>query len=232
MDATNGTLIDRVYAEAVAADLDRAGDPTRERILDAAVERFCRFGITHTSMNDIAHQAGVSRVTLYRRFATRDRLVEEVFEREFRRSLDRFLRDIAAAASLQERLELGLVSSLRSIRGNRLITGLLQTEPASLMTSLFGDDGNAVAVAQRFLAGQLRAEQGAGHIPGTTDVEVVAEMIIRICGSLVITPSRVVDLDDEDHLARLARTVMVPMLGLARLTAPRCAASTADRRQP
>jgi len=53
----------------------------RERILEAAKEAFTRSG-AHTSLDDIARQAGVGAGTLYRHFPTRDELLEAVYRTE------------------------------------------------------------------------------------------------------------------------------------------------------
>jgi AcrR family transcriptional regulator len=53
----------------------------RERILEAAKEAFTRSG-AHTSLDDIARQAGVGPGTLYRHFPTRDDLLEGVYRSE------------------------------------------------------------------------------------------------------------------------------------------------------
>lgn len=54
---------------------------TRERILDAAASLFGQRGITETSTNRIAAEAGVSVGTVYRYFADREVIVEELLER-------------------------------------------------------------------------------------------------------------------------------------------------------
>jgi len=65
---------------------------------------------------------------------------------------------------------------------------------------------------QRFVAGQLRREQQAGNISGEVDVELVAEVMTRLSSSFLVTPSHVVDLDDDEQLRAVARRFLVPML--------------------
>jgi AcrR family transcriptional regulator len=61
-----------------AADRGTSGT---ERILDAAVAEFERHGFRRVALDDVARRAGVSRTTIYRRFANRDELVAAVVER-------------------------------------------------------------------------------------------------------------------------------------------------------
>lgn len=51
----------------------------RERVLAAARELFAEKGLEAT-LNDVAHHAGVGVGTVYRRFATKDELIEAIFE--------------------------------------------------------------------------------------------------------------------------------------------------------
>ncbi|NED55655.1 TetR/AcrR family transcriptional regulator, partial [Micromonospora aurantiaca] len=83
----------------------------------------------------------VSRITVYRRFATKDALVEHVVRREFRRYFDQFLLDIGQAETAADRVVLGFVSSLRAIRRNPLIGGLIATEPDLVVPSMISDGG-------------------------------------------------------------------------------------------
>ncbi|MBO2450136.1 TetR/AcrR family transcriptional regulator [Actinomadura barringtoniae] len=204
------SLLERAYTDAV----ERVGDDdeTRTRVLDGAYEQFCRMGIQRSTMEDVARRAGVSRITVYRRFATKDALVEQVVGREFRRYFDQFLVDIRQAETAADRVVLGFVSSLRAIRGNPLIGGLITTEPDLLVSSLINDGGRTVATVRQFVAGQLRFEQRAGNVSADLDVDHVAEMMVRISASFLAIPSHLIDLDDDEQLAALARRFLVPML--------------------
>ncbi len=56
--------------------------PATVAILDAALIEFERHGLRRVALDDVARRAGVSRTTIYRRFANRDELVAAVIERE------------------------------------------------------------------------------------------------------------------------------------------------------
>jgi TetR/AcrR family transcriptional regulator, repressor for uid operon len=204
------SVLERAYTDA----LSRVGDTDelRARILDAAFAQFCRMGIQRSTMEDVARRAGVSRITVYRRFATKDVLVEHVVRREFRRYFDQFLVDIEQARTVADRVVLGFVSSLRAIRGNPLIGGLIDVEPDLLVSSMIGDGGQTLATVQQFVAGQLRREQRAGTVSPDLDVDLAAELMVRVSASFLVIPSHVVDVDDDAQLAALARRFLVPML--------------------
>lgn len=210
MAAGAESLLERAYTDAVERvdDLDAA----RSRVLDAAYEQFCRLGIQRSTMEDVARRAGVSRITVYRRFATKDALVEQVVRREFRRYFDQFLVDIEQAETAADRVVLGFVSSLRAIRGNPLIGGLMEAEPDLLVPSMISDGGRTLATVRQFVAGQLRREQRAGTVSAGLDADVVAELMVRLSASFLAIPSHVIDLDDDEQLAEVARKFLVPML--------------------
>lgn len=74
------------------ADAER----NRQKILEVAARVFAERGIDAT-LNDIAHEAGVGVGTVYRRFADKDALIDELTEAKLQRILER-----VAAASAQE----------------------------------------------------------------------------------------------------------------------------------
>ncbi|MAU80653.1 MAG: TetR family transcriptional regulator [Gordonia sp.] len=206
------SLLQRAYVAVVGGDFDEPDDPTRARLLDAAFDQFCRMGIQRSSMDEVARRAGLSRVTIYRKFDTKDALVEQVILREFRRYFLRFLADIGEADTAEERVVFGFVSSLRSILGNPLIGGLIETEPTLLAGSIGADDGRMLAAVRQFLAQQLRKEQSAGNIAADLDTELTAEMMVRFSNSFLTVPSQLVDVHDDEQLAAIARQYLVPML--------------------
>lgn len=58
-------------------------DKKRMQILDAAEELFHRSGVEHTSMDQLALHANVSKRTVYNHFATKDALFQAILQRMF-----------------------------------------------------------------------------------------------------------------------------------------------------
>lgn len=206
-------LLQRAYVGECAES--EVNDQTRIRLLDAAYEQFCRTGIQRSSMDDVARRAHLSRVTIYRRFASKDALVEQVILREFRRYFDQFRDDIKYATTAADRVVVGFVSSLRAFRSNPLIGGLVAAEPNLLVGSMMGPDGRMVAAVSDFVAGQLRREQSAGMVSQQLDTALVAEMMVRVAASFLTIPSHVLNLDDDAAMAAVARQFLVPMLDVS-----------------
>ena len=210
-DAGSGSVLVGALTAAVDGVVD-AHDETSARVLDAAYELFCRIGIQRSTMEDVARRAGVSRITVYRRFATKGALVDQLVRREIRRYLDQFRIDIEHAETAADRVVLGFVSALRAFRRNPVIRGLMAADPNAVIPSTIGDGGRTLATVRAFVAGQLRREQDAGNVSGKVDVDIVAELMVRVCSSFLVIPSHIIDLDDDEQLRHLARQFLVPML--------------------
>ncbi|HSV39997.1 MAG TPA: helix-turn-helix domain-containing protein [Nocardioidaceae bacterium] len=209
-----GALVDgSVLGRALLGAVGGAGDDdANSGLLDAAYELFCRYGIQRTTMDDVARRAGLSRITVYRRVSSKEALVEQVMLRQFRGHAAQFLVEVARADTLADRLVVGFISSLRAIRSDPLIEGLLSADPQTVAPSVMGEHGSTLTVVAQFLAGQLRREQDAGTIASTVDVDLVAELMVRISTSFLLTPSSLVDLDDDAQLEDIARCYLAPML--------------------
>ncbi len=201
------SLLERVLSGSydVAPDTDPA-------ILDAARELFCRLGIQRTTMDDVARRAGLSRITVYRRVASKEALIEQVVVREFRQYFEQFLLEIRDAETVADRVVLGFVSSLKAFRTNELVLGLVEADDRAIGVELLGEAGATHDVVRRFVAGQLRREQSAGHVAKSVDVDLAAELMVRVTTSFLLTPSELVDVTDDEQLAHIARTYLVPML--------------------
>lgn len=206
---SSGTLLERAFGDAVGG---LGEDDPNADLLDAAYELFCRHGIACTTMDDVARRAGLSRITVYRRVSSKEALVEQVMLREFRGYIGRFLLDIAKADTITDRVVVGFISALRGIGGNPLVQGLFSADPHLAAPSLMGENGSTLSAVAQFLAGQLRREQRAGNLAPSVDVDLAAELMVRLSTSLLITPSSLVDLDDDEQLEDIARRYLAPML--------------------
>ncbi|MFF0703141.1 TetR/AcrR family transcriptional regulator [Streptomyces tendae] len=186
-------------------------DPTARRILDAALEQFTVFGLRRSSMNDVAKRAGVSRVTVYRRFGTKDTLVEQTLLRENSRFFQRLDQAVAALPTMEERVVEGFVVALRHTRAHPLFGGLLRLEPEVVLPYLTVHGGSSLAATVDYLTGHLRRAQQAEGRPGD-DPRPVAELMVRVAVSFLLNPASCIEMDDEDQARAFARRYLAPLL--------------------
>jgi AcrR family transcriptional regulator len=195
---------------AVASGAGEPEDDIAATVLDAALRQFELFGIAKSSMEDVAKRAKVARVTVYRRFAGKDALVEAVFVRE----LARFQADLAGAvAGLDEpedQLVEGFVFTVRAIRSHALLQRLLDSEPDQLLPHLTTEGGAFLELGRAFLAARMAAELDDGRT--FDELLVAADVVARLMISYVITPGSPVDFDDLDVARDFARTYLVRIL--------------------
>ncbi|MFB4297319.1 TetR/AcrR family transcriptional regulator [Actinomadura sp. NTSP31] len=200
---------ENMLARVLAHDHD--ADATSARILDAALAQFAEFGLRRTSMEDVARRAGVARITVYRRFAAKNALVEAVLLREVRRFLEVFTAAVDGLPDVADRVAEGFVVTLRHARGHGLFQRLMATEPDALLPFLTVDSGPFLAAARTFLAGVLRGADGVAP-DVAEDADVTAETLIRIVLSFVLAPDGRVPLDDDERARRYARRHLAPMI--------------------
>ncbi len=99
------------------------GVSTRQRILVATAEALARSGQTKLSLSEVALQAGVSRPTLYRWFASKEELLDAfgLYERElFDSGISRATAGLRGAEKLDAALRF-IVQYQQSFSGVRLI---------------------------------------------------------------------------------------------------------------
>jgi AcrR family transcriptional regulator len=210
--ATAGLVEDLLPGPAV-------DDDVAEALLTAGREMVEAFGIRRLRMDDVARQAGYGRATLYRRFATRDDLVWAVVTREVQATLLDISRQIAGVPDLGDRVVEAFAVTLERTRANRLLRRLLQIEPDLLLPHLTTRGTEALAISRRLLASLLREGQSRGELDGI-DVDVAAELMVRLAHSMLLCPDGPVDIDDPVALRRFARAAFAdPLLRWSRPTA-------------
>jgi AcrR family transcriptional regulator len=186
-------------------------DALVDRVAAAALEEFAEYGIRRATIDDVARRAGVSRMTVFRRFASKQGLVEVVIACEVRRGMEELDRMWEGAETLEERLVEGFAFAGRFVRGHPLFDRLLRSEPEVLLPLLTVDGGPVLELYRSLIAQRLQLEVDAGRAT-TSDVDGVAEVIARLAISLLLTRDGTITPDDPDTLARLVRLVLLPML--------------------
>ena len=169
----------------------------REQILAAATSAFARKGYAATSLEDIAAEAGVTRVILYRHFESKADLYRSVLERAKRR--------IGAATGAPEFTDASIDALLAAAAEDpaafRLLFQHAAREPA-FKEEMDRFRGEAIAVTHRHLArvipDQRWARWAAQLVPtvaieavtawldaGQPDREEAAERIGRAIGAVI-----------------------------------------------
>ena len=186
-----------------------AADATARRVVDAATRQLELFGIQRTTMEDVARRAGVSRVTVYRHFPTKDLLVEAVVLRQ----VQFFLADLGALMdslkSDEERIVEGFVFTVQTLGQHTLLQRLLEAEPELILPQLTTGAGPLIAFARSQIVDYLRP-RFAGVPDG--ELALAAEIGVRMTLSFVLTPDTVVDIHDIEGLRRLARRYVSPIV--------------------
>jgi AcrR family transcriptional regulator len=184
-------------------------DPYAERILAAARRLLLEHGLSRTSLADVARAAGVSEATLYRRFAGRDELLRTVLGREVQAFIAQMDEHAGTIEDPVERLVAGFVFLAQALRRHELAQRLLATDPERVLPLMTVHGGPWIALAREYVRDQATRAPGGGAL--TADPEQVAELLVRIAHSLVLTPDTVLPLDDDEQLASLARATLAPM---------------------
>ncbi len=202
-----------LLARALDAEVEPPDDAISERVLDAALELAAAFGIRNLTMDDVARRAGVGRMTVYRRFGDKTRLVEALAVREGRRCLAEL--DAAARPDqpIADQVAEGFVTSVRLAREHPLLNRLARIEPESVLRALTADGGAMFALARAFVAERLRAAQKAGTLDRKVAVDEAAELLVRLSFSFALIEDSVLPLEDPDRARDVARRLIAPILG-------------------
>jgi AcrR family transcriptional regulator len=204
----------RVLALAFDPSVETAEDATSERILDAALALAAASGLRHLTMDDVARRARVGRMTVYRRFGSREALVDALSLREARRCLAAIAAAPDPSEPIEEQLADVFVATLDVIRRHPLLERLARVEPGALLFELTRDDSAVFGMVREFLTGLIRQGQAEHEIDGL-DPAVLAELGVRLAASFVLMPDSALPLHDPRASRRVVLGLIAPLLGTA-----------------
>jgi AcrR family transcriptional regulator len=194
-----------------------APDPSTQAILDAAVVEFERHGLRRVALEDVARRAGVSRTTIYRRFANKDELIAAVVERE---NVSLFA-DIAvelknAGPQSNYYVEAFTLSILR-FRRHRVLNRMMSDEPALVLELARRHYGAAIERMAEALR-EIFPEGFADRI-GAQAVDELADTILRYAAMALLLPGAG-PLDTADEIRAFATKHFLPSLPTALRAVP------------
>lgn len=156
-------------SEVVIDDADHPAVP--DPLLVAARDVIMTHGPRRATLTEVARQAGVSRMTVYRRFESFDRLMSALLTQELREILTEIpLPQPDAGPARQQAVDL-IVAGTQAIADHPLVRRVLAVDPeylTPLMVTRFGQtQRSAAALLTPLLAAGMTSQGGDGSIRDT-----------------------------------------------------------------
>ena len=191
--------------------------PTTGAILDAAVIEFERHGFRRVALDDVARRAGVSRTTIYRRFANRDELVAAVIERENVALFADIAEELKRAGPQSNYYVEAFTLSILKFRRHRVLYRMLTDEPA-LLLELAGRHHDA-AIARMAVELRIIFPAGFAERIGEQAIDELADTILRYAAMVLLLPSAQAA-GTADDIRAFARQHFLPSLPAALRAVP------------
>lgn len=183
-------------------------DSATRQILDAALVEFERHGLRRVALDDVARRAGVSRTTIYRRFANRDELVGAVIERENAALFDDIANELKNAGPQSNYHVEAFTLSILRFRRHHVLNQMIGDEPALVMELLHTHYGAAI----ERMAAALKVIFPAGFADRAPQaVNDLADTILRYAAMVLLLPS-VEPLDTAEDIRAFATRHFLPSL--------------------
>ncbi len=154
-------------------------DDTEQRIFNAAQRLFLQKGLSETTMQDIADEAGISRTSLHYYFRSKDRLFEKSLNNLIRHIMPHLDATLAKDIPLRDKIVEIATSYLDQLRTNELLPGFLVMElrrdPQEIIRFVFSE---WTTIDFQSIKDQMEREVKAGLIRRFD----ISQLVITIMG--------------------------------------------------
>jgi AcrR family transcriptional regulator len=199
-----------VLSRVLAAGIAVSDHETDQRIMDAVVAELLVTPLRKLAVEDVAGRAGLTRMTVYRRFGDREGLIEAAIAREIARFLDGVSDALDPDSAPTEQIAEAFAAGLRLAHEHDLVRHWLRTSPGDLLDLILADDALTLVAGAEFLAARI-VEMTPGRKPAV-DPERAGELLTRLFAALVLMPPAGIDLADPDEARQLARDLIAPLI--------------------
>ncbi|WP_433240457.1 TetR/AcrR family transcriptional regulator [Streptosporangium sp. CA-135522] len=163
-----------------------AGDP----VLDAARDMVLAVGVRRTTLTDVARRAGLSRMTIYRRWPDVRALVADLMTREWVLVANRFATGDPVTAA---------VGVVRELRGHPLWRKIVEVDPELLLPYLLQRRGASHEAMLALVESALTRGQERGTVrPG--DPGTLARAVLLTAQSFLLSGTTMLDPLTQDDL--------------------------------
>jgi AcrR family transcriptional regulator len=141
-------------------------DPQRARdaYLDAAHACILDVGWRRTTLTEVARRAGVSRMTIYRRWADMPQLLADLMNREWNAVVSEAVASQDPAAPTVDRLVGDITGTVRRLRDNELFVRIVELDPELLLPYLLSRRGRSQDAILDLTVRAIRDGQAEGTV--------------------------------------------------------------------
>lgn len=189
----------------------RQSTSDNDAVLDAVRDCVMAVGVRRTTMTDVARRAGVSRMTLYRRWPDVRSLVGDLMTREWISVATGAIPGPGPGTDTRSRIVEGLVGGVEAFGAHPLFRKIVDVDPELLLPYVLDRRG----ASQEALLELLAAPLAEGHADGSVRPAPVARQarsVLLIVQSFALSLRTMADEDDADLTSAAFRTELRTIL--------------------
>jgi AcrR family transcriptional regulator len=162
---------------------------SEDPVLDAARDVILAVGVRRTTVSDVARRAGLSRMTVYRRYPDGAALLRALMMREFGGLLDKVRRDVGSRPTHREQLVARAVKTVELLADHPLMRRLVEVDPELLLPYVTVEIGRFQHLAREVIAEGVAEGQGDGSVRAGDPQRLAAIIETTTRGFVLALPS-------------------------------------------
>jgi AcrR family transcriptional regulator len=184
---------------------DTGGGESTDRVLDAARAAILAVGWKRTTLTDVARRAGVSRMTLYRRWPDMRTLLADLMTREWSGVVeDPAEMGLTDRASVLDRIVGGVGATVVALRDNELFRRIVEVDPELLLPYLLDRRGRTQDRILAIVETAIAEGQRSGEVrPG--DPRLMARTLVLTAHGFALSAHTMSDPDQPAPAGGAAR---------------------------
>ncbi len=186
---------------------NKQGTRTEEdTLLDAARDGVLAVGLRRTTLTDVARRAGVSRMTIYRRWPDMTALVGDLMTREWggliRAAVDAAGGGNGRGLSARERFVAAVVGAARALRAHPMFRRIVELDPEILLPYLVQRRGRSQDQMLAMMTAAITDARDGSIRPGDPGV-LARGVLLALQGFVFSLPTMADGVTEDDLYAEL-----------------------------